>query len=217
MKNIRLVLLISGSGTTLGNFLKYKDAGELSADIVGVISSLKKCKKNTPIFDECEKRKIPIKIIRPRDFANDENFFAAQTAQIDEFEPDLILLAGYLKFYLIPKKYFGKVINIHPALLPQFGGKGFFGMSVHKAIITGKAKESGCTVHFANNKYDSGPIILQKKVPVLPDDTPETLQKRVFEKECEAYPEAVNLFAAGRLKIVGNIHETSNVEILPDC
>lgn len=101
-------------------------------------------------------------------------------------------MAGYLHFWKIPERYQGRVLNIHPSLLPQFGGKGFYGQLVHEAVLEAGVTESGCTVHFADNEYDHGPIILQRRVPVMPDDTPTDLAERVFRQECEAYPEAIN-------------------------
>ena len=95
-------------------------------------------------------------------------------------------------------------MNIHPALLPDFGGKSYYGHRVHEVVLAAGCAESGCTVHFCDNLYDHGPIILQRRVPVLPDDTPDTLAARVFEQECIAYPEAIRLYAAGRLRINGD-------------
>jgi phosphoribosylglycinamide formyltransferase-1 len=103
------------------------------------------------------------------------------------------------------------VLNIHPALIPAFCGKGYYGRRVHEAVLEFGAKVSGCTVHFADQEYDHGPIILQRAVPVLDSDTPETLAARVFEAECEAYPEALRLLAAGRIEVVGR-----RVKILPE-
>ena len=103
----------------------------------------------------------------------------------------------------IPPEFAGRVMNIHPALIPAFCGKGYYGHHVHEAVLAAGVKLTGCTVHFADNEYDHGPIIVQKAVPVLDDDTPETLAARVFEMECEAYPEAIELFAAGRLVVEG--------------
>jgi folate-dependent phosphoribosylglycinamide formyltransferase PurN len=119
-------------------------------------------------------------------------------------------MAGLIHLYLIPEKYKWRVMNIHPALLPEHGGKGWYYHHVHERVLKSGARESGCTVHFADNIYDHGPIILQKKLPVLADDTPETLAARVFELECVAYPEAIQLFAEGRLKVQQN-----KVVILP--
>jgi phosphoribosylglycinamide formyltransferase-1 len=118
-------------------------------------------------------------------------------------EPDLVCLAGWLHLVPIPDDFRHRVLNIHPALLPAFGGKGMYGRHVHEAVLAYGAKVSGCTVHFADNEYDHGPIVLQRVVPVLDDDTPETLAERVFEQECLAYPEAIRLFAAGRLRVEG--------------
>jgi folate-dependent phosphoribosylglycinamide formyltransferase PurN len=114
---------------------------------------------------------------------------------------DLVCLAGFLFLWRIPEPFIGRVINIHPALLPEFGGKGMYGHHVHEAVLTAGRKESGCTVHFCDNQYDHGPIILQRRVPVLPGDTPDILAARVFEQECIAYPQAVQLIAEGRVRL----------------
>ena len=103
----------------------------------------------------------------------------------------------------IPEDYQNKVMNIHPSLIPSFCGKGFHGLNVHEAVINSGNKVTGCTIHFADNQYDTGPIILQKVVPVLDDDTPQVLMHRVFEEECKAYPEAIQLFAQGKLQVNG--------------
>jgi phosphoribosylglycinamide formyltransferase 1 len=112
-------------------------------------------------------------------------------------------MGGFLKHVLIPDDFIGKVVNIHPALIPAFCGQGFYGHRVHEAVLEYGAKVSGCTVHFVDNQYDHGPIILQRVVPVMDDDTPDSLAARVFSAECEAYPEALRLIAAGRATIDG--------------
>jgi phosphoribosylglycinamide formyltransferase-1 len=112
-------------------------------------------------------------------------------------------MAGFLQLLEIPADFAGRVLNIHPALIPAFCGKGFHGLAVHRAALETGVKVSGCTVHFADNEYDHGPIISQYVVPVLDDDTPESLAGRVFAQECEAYPEAIRWFAQGRLRIEG--------------
>jgi folate-dependent phosphoribosylglycinamide formyltransferase PurN len=112
-------------------------------------------------------------------------------------------MAGFLQLITIPEDFQHRVMNIHPALIPAFSGKGFYGHHVHEAALAMGVKVSGCTVHFADNQYDHGPIILQRVVPVLDDDTPDTLAARVFEQESEAYPEAIRLFADGRLTVEG--------------
>jgi phosphoribosylglycinamide formyltransferase 1 len=118
---------------------------------------------------------------------------------------ELVAMAGFLKHVLIPADFAGRVMNIHPALIPAFCGAGFYGERVHRAALEYGVKVSGCTVHFVDNHYDHGPIILQRTVPVHPDDTPQTLAARVFEQECQAYPEAIRLYAAGRLRIAGRL------------
>jgi folate-dependent phosphoribosylglycinamide formyltransferase PurN len=116
---------------------------------------------------------------------------------------DLVCLAGFLQLIVIPDDYHLRVLNIHPALIPAFCGKGYYGRHVHEAVLAYGAKVSGCTVHFADNEYDQGPIILQRPVPVLENDTPDTLAARVFAEECEAYPGAIRLVAEGRLRVEG--------------
>src|SRR5262249_13978637 len=122
----------------------------------------------------------------------------------------LVCMAGFLQLVQIPDDFAGRVMNIHPALIPAFCGKGFHGRHVHEAVLASGVRGSGCTVHFADNEYDHGPIILQRVVPVLDDDTPEGLAARVFEEECEAYPEAIRLFAEDRLRVEGR-----RVRVLP--
>src|SRR5262249_18543435 len=115
----------------------------------------------------------------------------------------LVILAGFLSLLDIPPEYKGRVLNIHPALIPAFCGAGYYGSKVHKAVLAAGVKVSGCTVHFADDSYDTGPIILQRVVPVLDDDTVETLAARVFQEECQALPQAISLYAEGRLKLDG--------------
>ena len=200
---LRVAVLISGSGRTLQNFIELSREGELPVEIVLVISSLAGVKG----IDRAEAAGIPAKVIR-RNQQDPAAFSRQITEAIDASGADLVCLAGFLSMWEIPPQYENKVMNIHPALLPRYGGKGFYGHHVHEAILAADEKESGCTVHFANNEYDAGPIILQKKVPVMPDDTPDALAARVFEQECVAYPEAIRLFATGRLVI-----ENGQVEI----
>jgi phosphoribosylglycinamide formyltransferase-1 len=116
---------------------------------------------------------------------------------------DLAVMAGFLKKVLIPADFQARVMNIHPSLIPSFSGHGFYGRHVHKAVLEYGAKLSGCTVHFVDNEYDHGPIILQKCVPVMENDTPDALAARVFAAECQAYPEALRLFAEGKLTLNG--------------
>ena len=141
--------------------------------------------------------------MRRKDFASTNAFSAAVNQHLDAARVDLVCLAGFLSFWIIPERYLGRVINIHPALLPAFGGKGMYGHHVHEAVVARGCKVSGCTVHFVNNAYDEGPIILQRPVPVYAEDTPDDVAARVFREECIAYPEAIRLFSEGRLRIDG--------------
>jgi phosphoribosylglycinamide formyltransferase 1 len=206
MKKLRTAVLISGSGRTLQNFIDLSRQGELPIEIVLVISS----RRGVAGIDRAQAADIPVEVIPRRDMS-DAEFNARVTAMVDAVRVDLVCLAGFLSRWEIPARYKDRVLNIHPALLPKYGGIGYHGHHVHEAVIAAGDKTSGCTVHFANNAYDEGPIILQRSVPVLPNDTPDTLAERVFEQECIAYPEAIRLFAAGKLKIVGD-----KVEILPE-
>jgi len=202
-ERLRMAVLISGSGRTLQNFIDLSREGELPVEIVLVISSLVGVKG----IERAEVAGVPVKVIR-RNQQDPAAFSRQITDAIDAAGADLVCLAGFLSMWEIPPQYENKVMNIHPALLPRYGGRGYYGHHVHEAVLAAGEKESGCTVHFANNEYDAGPIILQKKVPVMPDDTPDALAARVFEQECIAYPEAIRLFAAGQLVI-----ENGQVEI----
>ena len=137
-------------------------------------------------------------------------YSSALAGILDEARVDLVCLAGFLSMWQVPDRYLGRVMNIHPALLPSFGGKGMYGHHVHQAVLARRCKVSGCTVHFVTNEYDAGPIVVQKCVPVYDTDSPDDLADRVFEQECQAYPEAIRLYAAGRLRIDGTIVRISS-------
>ena len=188
---IRLAVLVSGTGRHLQNFIDLCAKGELDARVVVVVSSL----RDAYALERARAAGIRSRVVRRRDFESQEAFSEAVTAALEPYEPDLILGAGYLQRYIFPPKYSGRVIQIHPGLLPQFGGQGMYGHHVHEAVIAAGEHESGCTVFIADHEYDRGPSILERRVPVLPDDTPETLAERVFEAELEAYPQAVRIVA----------------------
>jgi phosphoribosylglycinamide formyltransferase-1 len=143
-------------------------------------------------------------VVERRPFASVAEFSNAVFALCREARVDLVALAGFLSLIEIPPDFEYRVMNVHPALIPAFCGAGFYGHKVHEAVLARGAKVSGCTVHFADNHYDHGPIIAQTAVDVLDDDTPDSLAARVFAAECQTYPAAINLFAQGRLEIVGN-------------
>jgi len=196
---LTLAVLISGGGRTLVNLQERIVAGTLNARIATVISS------RVDVAGVQRARDVGLDpIVIERKGLDDEAFQTALTAAVGN--ADLVCMAGFLSLWRIPNEMIGRVINIHPALLPDFGGHGMYGMKVHRAVLEAGKEESGCTVHFCDNIYDHGPILLQRKVPVLPSDTADDLAERVFGAECEAYPEAINLIAAGRVSIAnGNI------------
>lgn len=199
-KKINLAVLLSGGGTTLQNIIDRIDAGTLDAKVSVVISS----RAHAYGLERARSHRIPAAVVASRKYKKDtQGFSEAVFAEVDKHSIDLIVLAGFMCLITIPERYLGRVMNIHPALIPAFCGKGMYGHLVHEAVLDYGAKVSGCTVHFADNVYDHGPVIVQKTVPVLDGDTPDVLAARVFEKECEAYPEAIQLFAEGRLKIDG--------------
>ncbi len=177
-----LCVLVSGGGTTLQNFIDRIAAGTLDARIGGVVSS----KADAGGVERATRAGLPVAVESKGPGFADRVWAAVRT-----FAPDYVCLAGWLHLLPIPADFKGKVLNIHPALLPKFGGKGMYGRHVHEAVLAAGETESGCTVHFADDTYDTGEMILQKRVPVLPADTPETLAARVFAAECEAYPEAI--------------------------
>lgn len=197
--DLRIAVLLSGSGRTLENLIVAIERGELPAQIVAVISSRAGVRGNTV----AQEAGLPLMVIPRREFATAERFSQAIYEALAPFDVDLIVLAGFLAKLTVPDEYAGRIMNIHPSLLPLFGGRGFYGDRVHQAVLESGMKVSGCTVHFVDAQYDAGPIILQRCVPVLDDDTPETLAARVFAEECKAYPEAIRLFAAGQLRIDG--------------
>jgi formyltetrahydrofolate-dependent phosphoribosylglycinamide formyltransferase len=196
---INLAVLVSGSGTTLQNLINRVAARELNAKISIVIGS----REGLLGIERARKANLPCCAINRKSFPDVASFSRAVFDGIDEANVDLVCLAGWLCFLDLPPKYHNRVINIHPSLLPSFGGKGMYGAKVHQAVIDHGCKVSGCTVHVVDSVYDSGPIILQRTCPVLDDDSAETLAHRVFEEEKIAYPQAIQLFAENRLKIEG--------------
>ena len=195
-KTLNLAVLISGSGTTLQNLIDKINDKTLNARIQIVISS----SPDAYGVKRAEQYNIPVAIVQHKDYNNSEIFSNTIIKKIGKYPVDLIILAGFLHLFKIPDKYAGKVMNIHPGLIPAFCGKGYYGHHVHKAVIESGVKVSGCTVHFVDNEYDCGPIIIQRVVQVHEGDSPDTLAQRVFKEECIAYTEAINLFAEGRLK-----------------
>ncbi|MFH1422424.1 MAG: phosphoribosylglycinamide formyltransferase [Planctomycetota bacterium] len=199
MKKIKLGVLISGSGTTLQNYIDCIKAGTLNADIACLVSSSEKAYG----LVRAKENNIPAVTIARKQYDTVEKFSEVIFKYLKEHGVELVTLAGYLKLIKLPEKWRDKVMNIHPALIPAFSGEGWYGIKVHTAVVERGVKITGCTVHFVDNVYDNGPIIIQKAIPVFHTDTPEDVQKRVFEQEKIAYIEAINLFAAGRITISG--------------
>jgi phosphoribosylglycinamide formyltransferase-1 len=194
---IRLGVLISGGGTTLMNLLECIKQGRLNAEVAVVISS----RSTVAGVERARAAGMNVKIIRTKDHPDIGGFSKVIEQELTAAGVELVVQGGWLCLWKIPARFENRVMNIHPALLPSFGGRGMWGHHVHEAVLKQGCKVSGCTVHFCTNEYDNGPIIVQRCCPVREDDTPDTLAARVFEQECIAYPEAVRLYAEGRLTV----------------
>ncbi len=196
---ITLSVLVSGSGTTLQNLFDLIDAGELDAKVARVIGS----RAGLGAALRADAKRVRYDVADRKLLGSTE----AQSARVfewcDEVKADLVVCAGWLSLLRVPERYVNRVMNVHPALLPAFGGKGMYGRHVHEAVIQHGCKVSGCTVHLVDDQYDHGPIVLQRPCPVLDDDTPDTLAARVQAEERIALPEAIRAFAAGKLQIDG--------------
>lgn len=187
MRPLRLVVLLSGGGRTLLNLIEAVRAGRLDAEVVLVISS----RGDVAGVTRARAAGLPVEILRPRDYADPGAFAAAQSRRILAERPDLVVMAGYLVHWPPPPELSGRVLNIHPALLPGHGGRGMYGDRVHAAVLAAGERESGCSVHVVDEHYDHGPVVAQARVPVLPDDDVQRLAARVFDAECATYPEAI--------------------------
>jgi formyltetrahydrofolate-dependent phosphoribosylglycinamide formyltransferase len=201
---IKLAVLISGSGTTLQNLVDEINGGRLDARITVVVSS----RPGLVGLDRAAKAGLKSVVVDRKKFDDVPAFsreIFAHCAGVD-----LICLAGWLCLLKIPPEFAGKMMNIHPALLPSFGGRGMYGRHVHQAVLDNGCKVSGCTVHFVDDEFDHGPIILQRTCPVEESATPESLAHRVFEEEKIAYPQAIRLFQQGRLSIAARRVRISN-------
>lgn len=183
----RLAVMVSGSGRTLENILSGCDSGEIPATVSLVIAS-QECRGA-----ELARPRVPAVLVMPGEIPAPVLADALRANHVD-----LVLLAGYLRLVRIPDAFRGRVLNIHPALLPLHGGPGMHGRRVHEAVLAAGDRRSGCTVHYCDDTYDTGRIILQHACPVLPGDTPDTLAARVFQAELRAYPRAIR-WALGNL------------------
>lgn len=202
---LRVCVCVSGGGTNLQAVMDAVDAGTITnAQIVRVISN----NKGAFALERARGRGIDAVSVSPKDYGDREQFNEALLRCVDDAEPDLIVLAGFLVVLppMMIGKYEGRIINIHPALIPSFCGKGYYGLKVHEAVLSRGVKITGATVHFVDEGTDTGPIILQKAVEVLPDDTPEVLQRRVMEQaEWVILPQAIDLIANGRVTVADGV------------
>lgn len=198
--------MVSGGGTNLQALIDACVDGAINADIAGVISS----KDGVYAIERAKAAGIPCAVIKAADYPDQDSRDAAIAAAVERFGGQAIVLAGYMSILgsKLVSKY--KIVNIHPALIPSFCGKGYYGLRVHKAVLEYGAKVSGATVHFVDEGTDTGPIIMQKCVPVLDDDTPETLAARVLEAEHDILVQSVKLLCDGKLELNGR-----RVRILP--
>ena len=187
---INIVVFASGSGTNFQAIIDAVNNGQIDGQIRGLITN----KKDIQAIKRAQKNDIEHQYLSPTEFSSDQGYVDSLLQQLAEWDTDLIALAGYM--IKIPPKviatYQGHILNIHPSLLPKYGGKGFYGMNVHRAVIENGETESGCTVHVVTEKYDDGPILGQQKVPVKKSDDPETLAKRILEEEHKLYPQIIS-------------------------
>ena len=202
---LNIAVLVSGGGTNLQAIIDQIESHKITnASIKVVISN----NKGAYALERAKNHGIPAECISPRDYEDREVFNQALLARLEELGIDLIVLAGYL--VVIPeciiKRFRNRIINIHPSLIPSFCGTGYYGLKVHEAALRRGVKVSGATVHFVDEGTDTGPIIMQKAVPVYADDTPEVLQRRIMEQaEWQILPAAINAIANGRIKVCDGI------------
>ncbi len=199
MSNIKIGVLASGGGTNLQSIIDACQSNYIPGKVVVVISN----RKDAYALERAKNHKIDALFINRKDFATNRDYAEKLVEELEKRKVDLVCLAGFLLLLdsLLVAKYKNRLMNIHPALLPSFGGKGMYGHHVHQAVIDYGCKISGCTVHFVDEKYDHGPIILQRVVPVMDDDTLDSLADRVLKEEHKVYPEAIMLFAKNKLQI----------------
>ena len=190
----RLALLVSGGGRSLENLVERARAGSLAAEVVLAISD----RPGVGALERCARLGIPALVLDYKALGGAAGFSARVFQELEQREVALCVLAGFLRLVQVPPAWRGRVLNIHPALLPKYGGKGFYGDHVHAAVLAAGERETGCTVHLVDDQYDHGAHLLQRRVPVLPGDDVHSLAARVFEAEKEALPEAIRLLLARR-------------------
>jgi phosphoribosylglycinamide formyltransferase-1 len=196
---LRVAILLSGNGSSLENLLEHIDSGDVSAEVVLVVSS----KEKAFGLERARRRGIPAVVVPRSEHPDGKEFNDLLHAALQPYDVDLVALLGFLSLFELRGRYDGRTINVHPALIPAFCGPGYYGARVHEAVLESGVKLSGATVHLSDDAYDTGPILLQEAVPVLEDDTVESLAARVQEVERRLVPRAVQLFAEGRVRIEG--------------
>lgn len=192
-----IAVLVSGGGRSLENLADCIADGQLDARIALVLSN----RADAFALERARRLELDAVALPHADYADAQAFSHAVFAEIEARGCELVVLAGFLRLLLLPDAWVGRVLNIHPALLPAFGGKGYYGDRVHRAVLEAGVAETGCTVHYVTNEYDAGPIVLQRRVPVEEGDTVDTLAARVFEAEKLALPEACALHLRGAVRL----------------
>jgi phosphoribosylglycinamide formyltransferase 1 len=190
----RLVVLASGGGRSLENLQQEILAGRIRAEIVQVIVS----KAGLGAQERAARLGLPCRVIGKQSHPHPADREEALLACLDQAKPSLILMAGWLQLLPIPERYEGRVLNIHPSLLPAYGGRGYYGEHVHRAVARDARRVTGCTVHFASKAYDEGPVLLQEAVLLPEGAQPDAIASAVFEAECRAYPAAVRAVLTGQ-------------------
>lgn len=193
-RTLPIAVFLSGGGRSLANLIEHQANRDLPVDFRLVISS----SDSAGGIQIARQAGIETLVVPKLKNVDPQQYSQSMFQPCREVGAELVVMAGYLKHVLIPGDFAGRVINIHPSLLPSFGGSGMYGARVHQAAIERGVKVSGCTVHFVDNEYDHGPILLQSTCEVRAGDTPETLAARVFERECETLPEAIRMICASR-------------------
>ncbi|HBE70069.1 MAG TPA: phosphoribosylglycinamide formyltransferase [Planctomycetaceae bacterium] len=199
MPKLPIAVLISGGGTTLKNLLAVHESGRLDVEFRLVVSS----RKTAAGLEFARQSGITTEVIRRRDFQTPAEHSQAMFNACRAAGVELVVMGGYLEHLLIADDFANRVVNIHPSLIPSFSGHGYYGLRVHQAAIDYGVKLSGCTVHFVDNEFDHGPIIVQRACHVLPADSAQDLAARVFDLECQLYPEAIQAIATGKVQLDG--------------
>ncbi len=208
---LRVAVLLSGSGTSLENLFEHIDRDKLNAEIAVVISS----KPDAFGLERARRRGVPAVAVWRAKLPEIGAFNDAIHAELAKYDVDLVACLGFLSLFELRGKFEGRTLNVHPSLIPAFCGKGYYGRRVQESVLEAGLKVSGATVHFVDEEYDRGPILLQEAVPVLEDDTPDSLAERVQQAERRLLPRAISLIAAGRVQIegrrtrIGGVSETS--------